>query len=132
MKNHLARLLQGETLSRTEARAAFTQIMEGQGDPAQVGALLALMAAREPTVEELIGVAQVMRDMVVRIPAPANVIDTCGTGGIGSRIFNVSTAAALVAAACGVPVAKHGNRSITSRSGSSDVLQLLGVNLDIT
>ena len=132
MKNHLTRLLNGETLSREEARAAFTQIMEGQGDPAQVGALLAFLAAREPTVEELIGVAQVMRDKVVRIPAPANVIDTCGTGGIGSRLFNVSTTAAIVAAACGVPVAKHGNRSITSRSGSSEVLQLLGVNLDTT
>jgi anthranilate phosphoribosyltransferase len=129
MKDQLAKLLQGHTLSRAQTQSAFAQIMDGKGDPAQVGALLALLAAREPTVEELIGVAQVMREKVLPIPAPPDVIDTCGTGGIGSRVFNVSTAAGIVAAACGVPVAKHGNRSVTSRSGSSDVLTLLGVNI---
>lgn len=130
MKTHLAKLLEGQCLTTAEAKSAFAQIMEGHGDPAQVGALLALLAIREPSVEELVGVAQVMREKVVPISAPEGVIDTCGTGGLGSRIFNVSTTAALVAAACGVPVAKHGNRSVTSRSGSSDVVRLLGVNVE--
>ncbi len=88
------------------------------------------MAVRLATVDELEGLAQAMRKYVVPIPAPANVIDTCGTGGVGSRIFNVSTAAAIVAAACGAPVAKHGNRSVTSTSGSADVLRVLGVNIE--
>ncbi len=145
MKDILAQLRGGKSLSAEQAEGVFARIMAGEAasgdsgggiDPAQVGALLTLLAVREPTVEELIGVSQVMRRHVVRIPVPeemaGRVIDTCGTGGVGSRIFNVSTTAALVAAACGVPVAKHGNRSITSRSGSSDVLRLLGVTVETT
>lgn len=130
MKPSLAKLLAGDTLTRTEAHNLFSQIMTGQADSAQIAALLTLLATRLPTVDELLAVAQVMRQHVLPIPAPENVIDTCGTGGIGSSIFNVSTTAALVAAACGIPVAKHGNRSVTSRSGSSDVLQILGVKID--
>ena len=88
--------------------------MDGTVDPAQTASLLSLLAAREPTVEELHGATAVMRRHVIAIDAPENVIDTCGTGGTGSLLFNISTTVALVAAAAGVPVAKHGNRSITS------------------
>ena len=130
MKDILAKLVAGATLSEAETQRAFEHLISAQAEPVQVGAFLALLAMREPTVDELAGAAQVMRRYVVPIEAPPEVIDTCGTGGTGSRIFNVSTAAALVAAACGVPVAKHGNRAVTSRSGSADVLRVLGVHVE--
>jgi anthranilate phosphoribosyltransferase len=133
MKDLLHQLLRGTPLTAAQAESAFTDIMDGVADPAQTASLLTLLAARnggEPTVDELTGAATVMRRHVVAIDAPDNVIDTCGTGGVGSSYFNISTAAALVAAAAGVPVCKHGNRSVTSRSGSSDVLRVLGVNID--
>src|SRR5689334_20075094 len=123
MKDLLAQLIHGTPLTAAQAESAFTDIMSGTADPAQVAALLTLLATREPTVEELHGAATVMR---------RHVIATCGTGGVGSSFFNISTTVALVAAACGVPVAKHGNRGITSRSGSSDVLRVLGVNIETT
>ncbi len=131
MKDILAILLKGQTLTQEQTRCAFNSIMSGAAVPAQVGAFLALLAEREPTVDELTGAASVMRQFVVPVQAPEDVIDTCGTGGTGSRIFNVSTTAAIVAAACGVPVAKHGNSAVTSRSGSADVLLRLGVRVDI-
>jgi anthranilate phosphoribosyltransferase len=130
MKDILSRLVAGQTLSQEQTRTAFENIMSGQADPVQVGAFLALMGRRDPTPDELTGAALVMRQYVVRVAAPKNVIDTCGAGGARSRIFNVSTTAALVAASCGVPVAKHGNRAVTSRSGSADVLQVLGVSVE--
>jgi len=134
MKPLLQQLLSSTPLTAAQAEAAFAQIMSGDADPHQVSALLTLLTSREPTVDELLGLARVMRRHVTTIAAPKispdDIIDTCGTGGVSSRIFNVSTAAALVAAACGVKVAKHGNRSVTSRSGSSDVLLALGVNID--
>lgn len=108
------------------------EIMTGTTDPVQTASLLTVLAAREPTVDELCGAAIAMRRHAVAIDAPDNVIDTCGTGGVGSTFFNISTTAALVVAACGIPVAKHGNRSVSSRSGSSDVLTALGVNIDTT
>jgi anthranilate phosphoribosyltransferase len=135
MKDLLQQLLRGTPLTAAQAESAFTDIMDGVADPAQTASLLTLLALRgggEPTVEELTGAATVMRRHVVAIDAPDNVIDTCGTGGVGSSWFNVSTAAAIVAAAAGVPVCKHGNRSFTSRSGSSDVLRALGVNIETT
>ncbi len=132
MKVFLQQLLQNTPLSAQQAEAAFTQIMAGSADPLQTAALLTLLANREPSVSELLGAATVMRRHLLPIQAPKNVIDTCGTGGVGSSFFNISTAAAIVAAAAGVPVCKHGNRSVTSRSGSSDVLKILGVNLDTT
>src|SRR4051812_31920002 len=135
MKELLAQLIHGTPLTFDQAQSAFTDIMDGATDPAQTASLLTLLAARgggEPTVEELQGAATVMRRHVIAIDAPENVIDTCGTGGVGSSLFNVSTTVAIVAAAAGVPVAKHGNRSITSRSGSSDVLRALGVNIETT
>src|ERR1035437_1237854 len=132
MKHLLLQLLRGTPLTAAQTESAFSDIMDGAADPAQTASLLTLLATREPAVDELTGAAAVMRRHVVAIDAPDNVIDTCGTGGTASPFFNISTAAALVAAACGVPVAKHGNRSITSRSGSSDVLRCLGVNIDTT
>ncbi len=132
MKELLGQLIHGTSLTSVQAESAFTDILEGTADPIQTASLLTLLAAREPTVEELCGAATVMRRHAVAIDAPENVIDTCGTGGNGSTFFNVSTTAAIVAAAAGVPVAKHGNRSITSRSGSSDVLRELGVNIETT
>jgi anthranilate phosphoribosyltransferase len=131
MKDILNTLIQGKSLTQEQTRNAFEAIMSGAAPAAQVGAFLALLAGRDPTVDELAGAAAVMRQFVVPVVAPDNVIDTCGTGGTGSRIFNVSTTAAIVAAACGVPVAKHGNSAITSRSGSADVLTRLGVQVNI-
>lgn len=135
----LERLRQGATLSESEAEAVFEQILTGQLDDAQIGAFLAMIAARGPTVDELVGGAHVMRRFVTPVPAPAvqpgveapPLIDTCGTGG-APKMFNVSTAAAIVTAAAApgrVMVAKHGSRSRTGR-GSSEVLAKVGVNVD--
>lgn len=120
----------GATLSDAQAREAFTAMMEGAPSPAQMGAFLSALAERGETVAEIAAAAQVMREKAAKISAPSGAIDTCGTGGDTSGTYNISTAAALVVAACGVPVAKHGNRAATSRSGSSDVLAALGVNMD--
>lgn len=132
MKHLLQQLLRNVPLTAEQAESAFSDIIDGTADPLQTASLLTLLAAREPSVDVLAGAATIMRRHAVAIDAPDNVIDTCGTGGTSSSFFNISTAAALVAAACGAPVAKHGNRSITSRSGSSDVLKALGVNIDAT
>ncbi|MEM1107813.1 MAG: anthranilate phosphoribosyltransferase [Planctomycetota bacterium] len=135
MKTLLAQLVDGQPLSEAQAVEGFDQIMSGRAEPAQTGALLALIAQRGPTVDELVGAAKVMRSKAVHVAVPKGltVIDTCGAGGTGSTFFNISTAAALVAAAAGRPhslaVAKHGNRSVTSRSGSSNLLEQFGVNL---
>lgn len=133
----LATLASGRTLTREQARQAFEQIMTGGATPAQVGGLLSMLATRPLAVDELVGAAEVMRDKVTRVQVPAglSVIDTCGTGGTHSKTFNISTSAAIVAAGVGrergVVVAKHGNRSVTSRSGSAQVLEALGVKLKV-
>jgi anthranilate phosphoribosyltransferase len=135
MKQTLSQLVDGKPLDLEQSVHAFARIMSGEAEPTQTAALLALLAQRGPTVEELVGAARVMRQKLVpvQVPEGLTVIDTCGAGGTGSTVFNISTAAALVAAAAGRPrgvaVAKHGNRSVTSRSGSSNVLEQLGVNL---
>jgi anthranilate phosphoribosyltransferase len=126
----LAGVIDGRPLSMDEARGAMGSVMDGEATPAQLAALLVALRMRGETVEELAGFAAAMRDRVVRVDAPEGVVDTCGTGGDGSGTFNISTTAALVVAACGVPVAKHGNRAITSSSGSADVLDALGVRID--
>lgn len=126
----LAAVVEGRTLTLAEARSAMGAVMDGEATPAQLAALLVALRMRGETVEELAGFAAAMRDRVVRVAAPAGTIDTAGTGGDRSGTFNISTAAALVAAAAGVPVAKHGNRAITSASGSADVLEALGVRTD--
>src|SRR5438046_10716870 len=109
----LAAVVEGQTLSVDEAQAAMGAVMDGEATPAQLAALLVSLRMRGETIEELAGFATAMRDRVVRVEAPPGTIETCGTGGDGSGTINISTAAALVAAAAGVPVAKHGNRAVT-------------------
>ena len=127
----LATVVDGATLSREQAHAAMGAVMDGEATPAQLAALLVALRMRGETVEELAGFATAMRERVRHVDAPPGTIDTCGTGGDGRGTFNISTAAALVTAAAGVPVAKHGNRAITSKSGSLDVLEALGVPVDL-
>ena len=126
----LAAVVDGATLSMDEARLAMGSVMDGEATQAQLAALLVALRMRGETIEELAGFASAMRERVVRVDAPEGTIDTCGTGGDKSGTFNISTAAALVVAAAGVPVAKHGNRAMTSKSGSADVLEALGVRTD--
>jgi anthranilate phosphoribosyltransferase/anthranilate synthase/phosphoribosyltransferase len=130
LKPVLARLGKGETLSVAEAEAAFGIIMDGQATPAQIGGLLMAMRARGETVAELTGAVTAMRARMTRITAPEGAIDVCGTGGDGAASLNISTAVTFVLAGCGVPVAKHGNRALSSRSGAADVLMALGVNIE--
>ena len=120
----------GRPLTLEEASDAFAIMMAGDATPAQMAGLLMALRVRGEHVDEITAGAKTLRDRMTRITAPAGAIDTCGTGGDGSGTFNISTAAALVVAGCGVPVAKHGNRGLSSRSGSSDVLTALGVNID--
>jgi len=129
MKPLLARLASGTSLGEPDARAAFELIMNGEATPAQIGAFLMGLRLRGETVEEITAAARVLRGKAMKLAAPAGAIDVCGTGGDSSGTFNISTAVALVVASCGVPVAKHGNQAISSRSGSADVLTELGVNL---
>ncbi len=127
----LSRVVAGSDLSREQAYWAFMQIMGGQWTPAQIAAVLTALAAKGETVDEITAAAQAMRDHAVKIDtAGLDVIDTCGTGGTGLKTFNISTTAALVLAGAGAKVAKHGNRTNTRSSGSADVLEALGVNLD--
>jgi anthranilate phosphoribosyltransferase len=126
----LGAIVEGRTLSMDEARLAMGDVMDGEATPAQLAALLMGLRMRGETVDELAGFATAMRERVVPVEAPDGAIDVVGTGGDGSGTFNISTAAALVVASTGVPVAKHGNRAITSRSGSADVLEALGVRID--
>jgi anthranilate phosphoribosyltransferase len=129
-KSLLALVAQGKSLDEGEAERAFDIIMSGDATPSQMGAFLMALRVRGETVDEIAGAARIMRSKAVAIAAPPGAIDTCGTGGDGSGSFNVSTASALVVAGCGVPVAKHGNRALSSQSGSADVLTALGVNID--
>ncbi len=130
MKAILARVASGAALTETEAGLAFDIIMSGNATPSQMGGFLMALRVRGETVDEITGAARVMRAKAIPVEAPEGTIDTCGTGGDGSGTYNISTAAALVVSACGVPVAKHGNRAMSSKSGAADVLGALGVNLD--
>jgi anthranilate phosphoribosyltransferase len=129
-KQILARLAAGETLSEADSAAAFDVMMSGDATPSQMGAFLMALRLRGETVEEITGAARTMRAKALPIVAPPGAIDTVGTGGDGAGTFNISTAAAIVVAGAGVPVAKHGNRNFSSKSGAADILQALGVNLD--
>jgi anthranilate phosphoribosyltransferase len=130
LKPVLARVAAGHRLGEAEAEAAFEIIMSGAATPAQIGALLMALRVRGETVEEIVGAARIMRQKALTIDAPPGAIDTVGTGGDASGTFNISTASGLVVAGCGVPVAKHGNRGLSSKSGAADVLTALGVNID--
>ena len=131
MNQYLGKLMRGESLTQEETAEAFDVIMTGEATDAQIGAILGALAARGETAEEIAGGAIAMRNAAVSIDVGnLDVVDTCGTGGDGSHTFNISTVAAFVAAGAGVPVAKHGNRSITSKCGSADVLLELGVSLE--
>jgi anthranilate phosphoribosyltransferase len=130
VRSALAAVIDGRVLSMDEARSAMGSVMDGEATPAQLAALLVALRMRGEAVEELAGFAAAMRERVVKVDAPAGSIDVVGTGGDGSGTFNISTTSALVVAAAGIPVAKHGNRAITSASGSADVLDALGVRID--
>lgn len=130
VRDALGTVVDGGTLTLDEARDAMGAVMDGEATPALLAALLVALRMRGETVEELAGFATAMRDRALRVDAPPDAIDVVGTGGDKSGTFNVSTTAALVVAASGVPVAKHGNRAMTSRSGSADVLDALGVRID--
>ncbi len=131
IKPFIAKVATGASLTEAEAYTVFNAMMDGDVTPAQMGAFLMALRVRGETVPEITGGARVMREKAVRVSAPVDAIDTCGTGGDGSGSYNVSTAVALVVAALGVPVAKHGNRALSSKSGSAEVLQQLGVNVDV-
>jgi anthranilate phosphoribosyltransferase len=120
----------GQTLSEHEAENAFDIIMSGDATPAQIGGFLMALRVRGETVEEITGAARIMRSKALMINAPADAIDIVGTGGDASGTLNISTGAAIVVAGCGVPIAKHGNRALSSRAGAADVLTSLGVNID--
>jgi anthranilate phosphoribosyltransferase len=126
----LEKLVRHEDLTTDEAAAAMRDVMAGQAPPAALGALLSALAMKGERPAEIVGFARTMRENAVRLSAPpGDVFDTCGTGGDRSGTFNISSAAALVVAACGVTVAKHGNRSVSSRCGSADVFEQLGVKV---
>ncbi len=128
----LARLLDGHDLSRDEARAVMNEIMEGEATPAQIGGFLVALRLKGETAAEIAGCAEAMRSHVLQVkPKRGDLVDTAGTGGDAARTINISTAAALVAAAAGAGVAKHGNRAVSSASGSADVLEALGFRLEL-
>lgn len=129
----VGRIAGGQDLTMGEMQSVIDLVMQGGSTEEEIGLLLTGLAAKGETVDEVAGAAAAMRNHMTTIRSSHNgIVDTCGTGGGGSQTFNISTTAAIVAAAAGVPVAKHGNRSVTSRSGSADVLGTLGVNLDAT
>ncbi len=127
----IAKIATGATLAREEAAGAFDQMMSGEATPSQMGALLMALRLRGETVDEITGAVATMRSKMLRVAAPPDAIDVVGTGGDASGSFNISTCAALIVAGAGVPVAKHGNRALSSRSGAADVLTALGVKIDL-
>ncbi len=130
LKGLIGKVATGATLSRAEAEQAFDIMMSGDATPAQMGGFLMALRVRGETVEEIAGAATVMRAKMTTVKRPQGAIDICGTGGDSTGSYNISTASQFVVAACGVPVAKHGNRAASSKSGASDVLEALGVNIE--
>ncbi len=130
LKPLLARVVAGERLGFVDAQAAFTIIMGGQATPAQIAAFLVALRMRGETVDEISGAADVIRSKCLAVRAPAGAMDIVGTGGDGMGTLNISTTTAIVVAACGVPVAKHGNRAVSSKSGTADVQTALGINVN--
>lgn len=127
----LKRVVGGETLSAEDSTRAFTAIMSGTVDAAAIAGLLTALAIRKPTVDEIVGGARAMRATMKTVEALPNAIDLCGTGGDGQGTLNISTACAFVVAGAGIPVAKHGNRNMSSKSGAADVLEALGANIEV-
>ena len=132
LKSIIAKVATGATLSREEAASAFDRMMSGEATPSQLGGLLMALRVRGETIDEITGAVSAMRAKMLKVNAPPDAIDVVGTGGDGSGSVNVSTCAALIVAGAGVPVAKHGNRALSSRSGAADVLSALGVRIDIS
>lgn len=130
-KEYIAKVADGHSLNGQEAREAFDIILSGSATPSQLGGFLMALRVRGETVDEVTGAVATMRDKMLTVSAPANAIDIVGTGGDNSGSYNISTCTALVVAGCGVPVAKHGNRSLSSKSGSAEALAELGINIDI-
>ncbi|GGG24341.1 anthranilate phosphoribosyltransferase [Chelatococcus composti] len=130
-KPFIAKVATGASLSREESRQAFETLLSGEVTPAQSGAFLMALRVRGETVDEIAGAVEALRARMVRVNAPAGAIDIVGTGGDNSGSYNVSTLASIIVAACGVPVAKHGNRAASSRSGAADVLAALGVKVGL-
>jgi anthranilate phosphoribosyltransferase len=130
LKPLIAAVAAGRALDEGEAEQAFDILMSGDATPAQIGGFLMALRVRGETVAEIVGAVRAMRGKMLRIEAPPGAIDTCGTGGDGAGTLNISTGAAIVTAAAGVPVAKHGNRAASSRTGAADVLAALGVNVE--
>ena len=131
MKPLIAKAASGVALSRAEAREAFNIMMSGDATPSQIAGFLMALRVRGETVDEISSAVEVMREKMLRVQAPADAIDIVGTGGDASGSYNISTCAAIVAAAAGLKVAKHGNRALSSRSGAADVLMALGVKIDL-
>jgi anthranilate phosphoribosyltransferase len=132
LKSIIGKVATGATLSRDEAASAFDSMMSGEATPSQMGGLLMALRVRGETVDEITGAVSAMRGKMLRVTAPADAVDVVGTGGDGSGSVNVSTCASFIVAGAGVPVAKHGNRALSSRSGAADVLASLGVKIDLT
>lgn len=132
IKESISKLVQGQDLTEYEAIQAMDTIMSGGATPAQIGSFITALRLKGETVDEIYACASVMRKKASCIKAPAGSVDTCGTGGDGLNTFNISTTAAFVTAGAGVPIAKHGNRGVSSKSGSADLLEALGVNVNLT
>lgn len=128
----IATVATGQPLTRTQSETAFDIMMSGAATPAQIGAFLMALRVRGETIDEIAGAVSVMRAKMLRVDAPDNAVDVVGTGGDGSGSYNVSTCSGFVVAGAGIPVAKHGNRALSSRSGAADVLKALGVNIELT
>src|SRR6476661_1839953 len=131
LKSIIGKVATGATLSREEAASAFDSMMSGEATPSQMGGLLMALRVRGETVDEITGAVTTMRAKMLAVKAPPDAVDVVGTGGDASGSFNISTCAAFIVAGAGVPVAKHGNRALSSKSGAADVLQALGVNIDL-
>jgi len=128
----IAKVASGASLTRDESALAFERMMSGEATPSQMGGMLMALRVRGETVDEITGAVSVMREKMLRVSAPAGAVDIVGTGGDASGSYNISTCAAFIVAGAGVPVAKHGNRALSSKSGSADVLAALGVNIELT